>query len=595
MQLSGKTIGPFLHGWHKRRQMARTDLLFLCNEVLGFRDVSRAVHGPILESLQKFPGWEEHHKTIEDFMAAMNGELMGKPLCDMKNLPRLEVEIDLPGDRITVTGIDGRKTLILFPRGHLKSTVATVAHSVQWILNYPNVRILITTATEDLARDFLLGIKSAFTGNETMKALFPEYCSEGELGSGERFTIKCRNDSRKEYGQGGKEPTVRTSTVGSAITGYHGDVQKSDDLVEKQNSSTPRGIGDVIYHFGNMGPLLETYSTPEGPRVGWVDLIGTPWDFSDLYQTIQDAEDKLGADRKTWNVVKRSAAPNWPEGPFLWPERVDYKALKAIEDDPTKGPSHLSAQYLMNPIVSGQGLIEDVNQIVFTPRKLLDEIVPRLSLYAALDLSGMDPDARGNDNDYTCLTVGGFNRDGRIYVPYILHGRPTVDETIEWIFKVFEKYPLIIKLKMEKEAHLRVLLPFLKKEMARRGKYLPIDPQPRNNQQSKKDKIRGLRSWFVSGDIRFADDLPCRTHLITEIKGFPKYKHDDILDTLCDIMFEGREINLGVMGREKTVEEKAQINYLANPTSLKAMAMKADHIFGQYRDEHAEVNRFTGF
>lgn len=555
--------------------MARTDLLFLCNHVLGFKDVSQEVHGPILDAMQKFPGWSEDHKTVEDFLAGMNGKVMGQPLCELKNLG------------------GGRKNLILFPRGHLKSSVATVAHSVQWILNYPNVRILVTTATEDLARDFLLGIKSAFQSNETMKALFPEFCSEGELGSGERFTIRCRNDQRKEYGPGGKEPTVRTSTVGSAITGYHGDVQKSDDLVEKQNSSTPRGIGDVIYHFGNMGPLLETYSTPEGPRKGWVDLIGTPWDFSDLYSLIQDGEAK--AANVTWNIVKRSAAPNWPKGPFLWPERVDYEALKEIEDDPTKGPAHLAAQYLMNPIVAGQGLIEDTSQIIFTPRKLIDDILPRLSLFAALDLSGMDPDARGTDNDYTCLTVGGFNRDGRLYIPYILHGRPTVDETIKWIFQVFEKYPQIIKLKMEKEAHLRVLLPFLKKEMARRNKYLPIDPQPRNNQQSKKDKIRGLRSWFVGGDIRFSDDLPCRTHLLTEIKGFPKYRHDDILDTLCDIMFEGRDINLGVMGREKTSSERLQEGFVTHPTPIMAMSMKAEYIFGKYKDEHLEVNGFTGW
>ena len=74
----------------------------------------------------------------------------------------------------------------------------------------------------------------------------------------------------------------------------------------------------------------------------------------------------------------------------------------------------------MKPIVAGQGLIEDEKQIIFTPRKLIDDLVPRLTLFAALDLAGMDPDQRGNDNDYTCLTVGGFNRDGRLYILYVL-------------------------------------------------------------------------------------------------------------------------------------------------------------------------------
>ena len=43
------------------------------------------------------------------------------------------------------------------------------------------------------------------------------------------------------------------STVGSAITGYHGDVFKVDDAVEKINSSSQNGIEDVIRHIGVDG------------------------------------------------------------------------------------------------------------------------------------------------------------------------------------------------------------------------------------------------------------------------------------------------------------------------------------------------------
>src|SRR5580704_3916880 len=44
---------------HLLRQVYRTDLLALCTEVLGYKDVSREVHGPILDALQKFPGGED--------------------------------------------------------------------------------------------------------------------------------------------------------------------------------------------------------------------------------------------------------------------------------------------------------------------------------------------------------------------------------------------------------------------------------------------------------------------------------------------------------------------------------------------------------
>jgi hypothetical protein len=36
--------------------------------------------------------------------------------------------------------------------------------------------------------------------------------------------------------------------------------------------------------------------------------------------------------------------------------------------------------------------------------------------------------------------------------------------------------------------------------------------------------------------IHFADDLPAKTWIKWEVLKFPKFAHDDILDTLCDLM-----------------------------------------------------------
>ena len=192
MQLTEKNIGPVLRSWHKRRHMARTDLLWLCNEVLGYPDVSQRVHGPLLDALQKFPGADEKHLGVSDFAAAFSGKVLWEPKVPLESLP-------LNPDAIS------RKNLFLYPRGHLKSTVITVAHSVQWIINYPNVRILITTATQDLGVDFVRQIKSHFQTNDTFRSLFPELCpkaaSDGkipELGNQEAFTIPGRDNENKK-------------------------------------------------------------------------------------------------------------------------------------------------------------------------------------------------------------------------------------------------------------------------------------------------------------------------------------------------------------------------------------------------------------
>ena len=102
----------------------------------------------------------------------------------------------------------------------------------------------------------------------------------------------------------------------------------------------------------------------------------------------------------------------------------------------------------MNPIVAGQGLIDDVKQLIwdFAGEAHGPIIAPRMSLYAALDVAGME-DVKGHDSDFTVLTVGGF-ANARLYVPFMLYGRPPVEEVIEWIFRVFDMYPGIVKLQI---------------------------------------------------------------------------------------------------------------------------------------------------
>jgi len=569
MGLEKEQVPAFFKGWKRTRQKARTDLLFLCNVILGHKDVSQKVHGPILDALQKFEGWDEPHETVQDLNTAFGTrKLLGNPKVSMW---------DLKG---------GRKKLFLYPRGHLKTTVITEAHTIQWLLNYPDIRILLSSGIEDQAKSFLSAVKGHFVKNETLRFAFPEWCPpEGKVdtfGNSENFTLPCRAVTRKE-------PSVRIATVGKVLSGGHYDVQKHDDLVDKENCRTPQQIEDVKYHFGMMTPLLET-NDGEIPH-GWQDVAGTRYDYSDLYGSLIATEEKRREQgmKPEFEIIERSAAPNWPEGPFLWPERMGYQALKDIEMSETAGPSVLFPQYLMKPIVFGEGLITDDSQIKFVPRRVVNDLHPRYALYAALDLAGMDTGALGLDNDYSALAVGGFLADGRLDIVDLWHGRPDVFTVIDWIFQVFERYPRIIKLKIEKEAHARTLLPFLQKEMSKRNRWLPIDPQPRDNQQSKKQKIKGLQPWFSSGGLRFADDLGSKSHLMAEIKGFPKYKHDDILDCCVDIMLERDGAVSDVMGRDFGEDDSPEVK-------RDHRKMMTEMAFGAFdRDEQGTISALTGF
>jgi hypothetical protein len=142
--------------WLQMRQRARTDLIWLCNEVLGYPDVCQSVHGPIIDALQKFQGGTD--------------ELIGKKIFDDGKFAYTKIEYK-PVMEFSELACDSQN-LILIPRDHLKSTVATMAHTIQWIINYPNIRVLVSTATGDQATAFVRGIKTHFIANEKFRFLF---------------------------------------------------------------------------------------------------------------------------------------------------------------------------------------------------------------------------------------------------------------------------------------------------------------------------------------------------------------------------------------------------------------------------------------
>lgn len=473
------------------RQAARTNLLYLCNEILGYKDVSKEVHGDILAHLQKFKGGID---TIDE-----KGIISYKPACSCWEL----------------TG--PRNVLILYPRGSLKTTIITMAHAIQWIINYPDIRILISTATGDQCKKMLNEIKGHFQYNNKFRLFFPEFCPlakrAADFGSQEEFSVPCRKSHKKE-------PTLSTCSVGKVIAGAHYEVIKNSDLVDKENVKTPNQIADVISHFSYLNPLLERSDVP--PYYGWTDVEGTRYDFGDLYGRLRDSG--------TYSTLVRPRG----DDDVVWAARFPESELKRIEKE--VGPYIFSCQYKNKPIPPEGGLC-DAKDIVFLSRKILSDLLPMLRLHCTIDLHGLEP-AR-NDNDYTVLNVHGFDRDGRMYVVDIRRGRFTPEQVIWHVFDIYARYPQIIDFKIEKDAHARVLLPFLQREASKRQRFPCMVPIKRDTHVSKQQRIRGLQPWFKAGIIRFADDLTCKTDITLEIMQFPSQSsgvHDDILDTLADAM-----------------------------------------------------------
>jgi hypothetical protein len=198
-----------------------------------------------------------------------------------------------------------------------------------------------------------------------------------------------------------------------------------------------------------------------------------------------------------------------------------------------------NSQYYLNP-VPASGALGTREQILFTPHRIIEQLRGRLNIYTTIDLAGMDEDAiNRSKNDDTVLNTAGWDSDGRLYVLDIRVGKFTPGQVIDNMFEVYRIYrPLGFKI--EKEAHSRVLAPFIRREMEKRNVWLPIIYMKRDNRKSKKQRISGLQSYFSAGKtIYFDDTIQCRAELINQVVRFSQTStyHDDILDTIVDHCF----------------------------------------------------------
>lgn len=494
----------FAQNWIRDRELARTDLIFLCG-LLDFKDVQKKAHGAIIDNLQKFSGYYE----------AINP----KNFRLIASRPRVPLW-DLEGPR---------KHLLLYPRGGLKTSVNSIAHSIQWILNYPNIRILVTTATEKLAKQIMEGIASSFETNEKIRFLFPEFCAKPgkQLGNQEKFTIPNRTSVSI------KEPTVSLITVDSAMAGPHYEVIKHSDVIDEFNSKTPNGLDTIRTHFKMCLPLVERNQDSKGrAQRGWRTIEGTIYDFSDFHAELLDKLKDVPTKKSGWVVTVRSCWADKAKTKSYWPERYSVQDLRETCEE--MGTELFANQYELEAIPEGSGLTtkERLSKL-WIPRKVLNAILPTLALHATIDLAGLEKISVG---DYTVITLAGFDNYGRMYILEVHRDHFDGHEVTDIMLDMDSRYNGRIRdFKIEKEGHAVGLKSTIEIKQALSGRVLIIDLLKRDTQISKVNRIKnGLKFWFSSGRIRFAEDLTCKKEIEDEILRFPKWRYDDILDTFAD-------------------------------------------------------------
>lgn len=400
------------------------------------------------------------------------------------------------------------KKALLIPRDHLKTSIVTIGKSIQFILNNPNVRILIANQIWDFSRRILSEIKGHLSANSDLPKLFGEFKSDSW--TSDYVVVKGRTKSLKE-------PTIMTTGVEAETTGGHYDKIFLDDLMGIQNCQTPDLRNKAKRFRRSMIDLLE----PGGEIIE----IGTRWHLDDTFSEIfeneakyydvmvrQIVEDGKLIFPKKFNKQFDTVKKNWVSVDFPCMDYVDH--LRA-----SKTPAEFSAQYMNNPV-------DEQNQIIKKDMfKYYDRRPDRLFVSMTIDPAISEKQSA----DYFAINVSGMDENYNIYVLDTLKGHWKVSDQIDNIFTMYEKWkPSVIGL--ETVAYQKALKAWIEEKMRNRNVYFPITELSRSSNETKEFRIKALEPFYREGKIFHAKWMKT---LEEELITFPKGKHDDEIDALA--------------------------------------------------------------
>jgi len=169
----------------------------------------------------------------------------------------------------------GCRDLLLAQRMSRKTMLRTVAHACWRILKDPNIRILVVSALDATAQDFVSTIKRQFQQNKGIEKYFPQYHipSKIKLGTQYEFTHPARTNINLI------DPTVRSTYLGAPFAGRRCDILIMDDPQDDKHVATPDQADKSLKNVNALFPLVDKNKQYDmifvnGTRKGHNDIYG---------------------------------------------------------------------------------------------------------------------------------------------------------------------------------------------------------------------------------------------------------------------------------------------------------------------------------
>lgn len=197
------------------------------------------------------------------------------------------------------------------PPEHAKSTTITVNYTTWRICQDPNIRIIIVSQTQEMAKRFLRAIKDRLAGaNQAYKKLQHDFAPEGGFDANSAsWTADSIYVNAEARDSGEATPTVQALGMNGQIYGNRADLIILDDTVTGKNAHEFEKQIDWIQR-----EVINRLTYPGGVLL----LVGTRLAPVELYSEIQKPEWYGQDEQSPWTYLTQPAVLEFNESPDDW-------------------------------------------------------------------------------------------------------------------------------------------------------------------------------------------------------------------------------------------------------------------------------------
>ena len=419
------------------------------------------------------------------------------------------------------------------PRGHAKSTLASLLLPLWCIVTQRRRFILLISDTAAQAREFLEGIKAELEDNARLAEDFPEACGRGRPWR-QGFILTNNGVAVRCFGK-------RSALRGIRHRNRRPDLVICDDLEADAAVENPRQrekdrnwffkalmkvggrytvyltVGTLMHYDSLLATLLK--------RPGWTGRVWKAvrrWSPSPLWEDwerryIQQGEQ--AADR----FFRRHRREMLAGTEVLWPEVEDYVWLMKMRV--SDGPAHFDSEKQNEPLHPDDALFQE-SWFRYVEEEEIERLIGQQryqGIFCAVDPS-MGKTTRRHDP--SAVLIAGLLPDGTLDVLEADIARRHPDRLMEDLFAWHRKYGFRL-VGIESVQFQELFKDLVEKEGRRRKLYLPVEElRPHTNKHL---RISRLQPHIKNGVFRFRRG---QRQLIDQLRYYPKADHDDGPDAL---------------------------------------------------------------